>query len=268
VVLALALFAVAVSARDASAVSRLKREALSTSSQQGMSDLGGSCASRGGTCVAQSSCTGAGVLVLGLCSGANYCCYEAWSYVADDTSTPTVPPNRVTAVAGRRGTIVHLLMGLGDELTSPGVITQSNQIRALGADVQTSVWTWKAWPEVVRLFIADGSAHKHVVIGYSCGASATEYVADSNVALDLVVAEDPTIWLSTTAFRGNVAKAICFHNTNPINFVGRASCAVGNGFPASRLTTINTMDIHGDVDLDTGIIATVIAAVKTVVAAK
>jgi len=228
---------------------------------------GGSCSTRSGQCMDVSQCTGAGVLVLGLCPGTAVCCYQAWSYVADGTSTPDVPPNPTTPVDGRRGTIVHLLMGLGDEATSPGILTQSNTIRQMGTDVETTVWTWKAWPEVVRRFIADNNQNKHVVIGYSCGASAVEYVADSNVALDLAVSEDPTIWLSTTPFRSNVAQAICFHNTNPINPVGRASCECGDGFPQSRLNQIDTADLHGNVDTDPAIVNVVMNAVQAIVQA-
>jgi len=246
-------------ALDNAGVSRLKRLALK--------DNGPSCSARGGQCQALTSCTGVGVAVLGLCSGTNYCCYQAWWYIADTTSTAQIAPNPVTPVSGRRGTIVHLLMGLGDQTTSAGVVTQSESIRLLGPDVQTSVWTWKAWPQVVRLLIADGNAHKHVIIGYSCGASAMEYIADTNIPLDLLVAEDPTIWLSTTPIRGNVKQAICFHNTNFLNAVGRASCEAGAGLPASRLTTINTADLHGDVDRDTSIIKTVLNAVDVVVKA-
>jgi hypothetical protein len=254
----------AVALDEAGSVARLKRVAMAAKTK----DMGASCANRQGTCGAASACTGAGVIVEGLCPGTQYCCYQAWSYIADSTFAAAVAPNAVSPVPGRRGTIVHLLMGLGDQLTSPGVLTQSNSIRLLGADVQTTVWTWKAWPQVVRLLQADGNAHKHVIIGYSCGASAMEYIADTNIPIDLLVAEDPTIWLTTTPIRGNVQKAICFHNINPLNAVGRASCEAGAGLtPASRLTTINTADFHGNVDIDTSIIKTVLNAVEVVVKA-
>jgi len=258
VILLLAVLA-SVSAVENSNVRRLKRNAVS--------DLGGSCSQRGGTCQALSSCTGLGVPVMGLCPGTNYCCYQSWSYIADTDTTPTTPTNDITPVAVRRGTIIHLLMGLGDTSTSAGILTQSDSLRLLGSDVQTTVWRWKQWPEVVRLLIADGNAHKHIIIGYSCGASVVEYIADTNVPLAFAVAEDPTVWLTTTPFRGNVMKVMCFHNVNPLNAVGRASCEAGPGFPASRLTTINTADLHGDVDTDTSIIRTVLNAVDVIVKA-
>jgi len=157
-------------------------------------------------------------------------------------------------------------MGLGDTTTSQGILQQSAQIRAMGKDVQTSVWTYKAWPEVIRRLYADNGRNKHVIIGYSCGASAMEYIADSNLPFELVVAEDPTIWLNPTAtFRGNAKKVICFHNYNIFNGVGLAGCQAGDGLPASALTVINTADIHGYVDIDPGFQKTIYAAVQIVV---
>jgi len=183
------------------------------------------------------------------------------------------PALRGTPVAGRRGTTVHLLMGLGGKFTSPGVYTQAAQIKALGPDVSATVWAWDDWDRAAADLIAQKST-KHVAIGYSNGASKVQELANrlfqNNVRLDLLVAEDPTIWLPTTPLRANVMKAICFKNVNPASSfppVGHASLKAGPDFPLSRLTTIETTLSHTAVDTDPKIIATVVQAVKAVVEA-
>jgi len=167
----------------------------------------------------------------------------------------------------RRPTTVHLLMGLGDSWTSPGVITQANQIKALGSDVTATVWKWYEWASALADLQAKPNT-KHVVIGYSNGASFVQNIANSGVLLDLLISEDPTIWLPTYPLKSNVQKAICFKNTNPYSSfppVGHASLVAGPGFPPSRLTTIETKDQHLSVDTDPTIIKTVVDAVNLVV---
>jgi len=269
--LVLALVVVAgVSASESNSIHRLKREVLA------VKDDDSHCVAAKGQCVAPSACNVQfGSLTHGLCPGATLCCIAkslppaTSQNTSPHLTTGTTSPSK--AVTGRRATVVHLLMGLGDQFTSPGVLTQATRIRALGADVTATVWTWAQWQSALSDLQSAANSNgktKHVVIGYSNGASMVQQLAASGVALDLLIAEDPTIWLPTVPLKGNVKKSICFHNTNwmsSIPPVGHASLVAGDGFNAANLQTIDTTLAHTSVDTDPSIIQVVVNAVQLVV---
>lgn len=94
------------------------------------------------------------------------------------------------------------------------------------------------------------TAPKRVILGYSNGGSELTYVCQMGFPVDLALALDPTIWLSMVPLGKNVRRAICFHDTNPLNPVGHAYLKKGPDFNGT-LITIDTSDLHLNVDTGT-----------------
>jgi len=229
------------------------------------------CVAQKGQCVHPDACSaGSGSVRRGLCPGITVCCVAAPPSTSSRGRVPLKAANPTQPISGRRPTEVHLLYGLfGSVGSSPGITTQAQLIQKLGADVTTTVWGWDQWDSAAAA-LQNKPGSKHVVIGYSNGASRVQNIADTGVSLDLLVSEDPTIWLETIPLRANVKKAVCFKNTNPMSSippVGHASLVAGQGFDPKNLVTIETQDLHANVDTDPAIINTVISYVKAVVQA-
>jgi hypothetical protein len=159
---------------------------------------------------------------------------------------------------------VEFLEGLGDDFTSPGIPVMASQVRKLGANFSATVRRWYQWRDAAAALKAAPAADARAVVGYSNGASEVTGVSDQGLALDLLVALDPTIWLACSPLHGNVKQAICFHNVNPASSfppVGHASLTATADFKG-RLRTIDTWDLHMNVDTDPVIQAVVMAAIR------
>lgn len=158
---------------------------------------------------------------------------------------------------------VEFLEGLGDDSTSPGVLTQAAEARKLPG-VTAAVRRWYQWPVAAAALKALPAGVKRVVVGYSNGGSEVTQVADEGFPIDLLIAEDPTIWLAMASLHSNVAEAICFENINPFSSfppVGHANLSTAPDFHGV-LKVIATRDMHINVDTDPTIQATVLAAIK------
>jgi hypothetical protein len=163
-----------------------------------------------------------------------------------------------------RAVHVEFLEGLGDDFTSPGVLAMAAQVRKLGADFSATVRRWYQWRDAATALKARQPGDARAVVGYSNGGSEVTGVSDAGFPLDLLVALDPTIWLACSPLHGNVKRAICFHNVNPVSSfppVGHASLTTAPDFKGT-LRTIDTWDLHMNVDTDPVIQAAVLAAIR------
>jgi hypothetical protein len=158
---------------------------------------------------------------------------------------------------------LDILEGLGDDTTSPGCLVIAAEARKISG-VTAVVWKWYQWEQVIAARKKLPADRLWAVVGYSNGASEAEQVAAPGITVDLLVALDPTIWLATAPLHGNVKRAICFHNVNWASSfppVGHASLTTSPDFKGT-LQTIDTWDLHINVDTDPVIQATVVAAVR------
>jgi len=156
---------------------------------------------------------------------------------------------------------IEILEGLGDDQTSPGMLTIAAELRKLpGATV--IVRHWNQWQDAANALRALPATTLRSVIGYSNGASEVTQIAAENIPIDLLISLDPTIWLACAALHGNVKQAICFHNVNPASSfppVGHASLTTAPDFKGT-LRTVDTWDMHINVDTDPAIQGAVILA--------
>ena len=167
-----------------------------------------------------------------------------------------------------RAVHVEFLEGLGDDFTSPGVLAMAAQVRKLGANFSATVRHWYQWRDAAAALKAAPASNARAVVGYSNGGSEVTGVSDAGFPLDLLIALDPTIWLACSPLHVNVKQAICFHNINPASSfppVGHASLTTAADFKG-RLRTIDTWDLHMNVDTDPVIQAVVLAAIKQLAA--
>ena len=156
---------------------------------------------------------------------------------------------------------VELLEGLGDEFTSPGMITIRDELLKI-SHLTAGLRHWNEWQIAGSALRVAPDAR--AVIGYSNGASEVTNIAAMDVPIDLLISLDPTIWLAMQPLHKNVVKAICFHNVNPASSfppVGHASLTTAPDF-TGKLTTIDTWDLHGNVDTDPEIQGACILAVR------
>jgi dienelactone hydrolase len=148
-------------------------------------------------------------------------------------------------------TSVALLMGLGGEITSPGIPYMAQKIQAHG--FVAKVYSWDQWREAGEWLKSQPG--KKAVLGYSNGGSEVTGVTDLGFELDLVISLDPTIWLSMSPLHRNVKEAVCFHNANWLSSfppVGHARLSTASDFKG-KITTIDTYDSHMRVDTDASI---------------
>jgi len=158
---------------------------------------------------------------------------------------------------------VELLEGLGDEFTSPGMLTIRTALLQIPHTI-VGIKHWNEWEIAASVLKVQPATTKRAVIGYSNGASEVTNIAAEDFPIDLLISLDPTIWLAMQPLHKNVKKAICFHNVNPASSfppVGHASLATGPDF-TGKLTTIDTWDLHGNVDTDPEIQGACILAVR------
>lgn len=142
-------------------------------------------------------------------------------------------------------------MGLGGEATSAGMPYMAHRLQNKG--IICVVFGWADWRKAGQWLRSRNG--KRAVVGYSNGGSEVTGITDLGFELDLVIALDPTIWLSMSPLHGNVREAVCFHNANPFSSfppVGHARLTTAPDFKG-KLTTIDTWDTHMDVDRDPSI---------------
>jgi hypothetical protein len=163
-----------------------------------------------------------------------------------------------------RAVHVEFLEGLGGDFTSAGVLAMAAQVRKLGSNFSASVRRWYQWRAAAAALKASPARNGRAVVGYSNGGSEVTGISDEGFALDLVIALDPTIWIACSPLHANVKQAICVHNVNPLSSfppVGHASLTTAADFKGT-LRTIDTWDLHINVDSDPVIQGVVLSAIK------
>jgi dienelactone hydrolase len=116
------------------------------------------------------------------------------------------------------------------------------------------LYDWDQYANASSWLREEGSKpnRRIALLGYSNGGSCTTWITNDGFFIDLVIALDPTIWLSMYPLENNVKTAICVHDTNWLNPVGHAYLTKGKLWDDKNqtLTTINTNDWHLSVDTD------------------
>lgn len=146
------------------------------------------------------------------------------------------------------------MRGQGGWLTSYGVGTLGQKAEQLGRGPCT-VLDWNeqqaAYDSVLAFARQVGDGSRLVLYGYSLGANAVTFVAEAlakkGIAVDLLVAMDPTIWSAIRPLTKNVRQAVCYRNLNFLNVVGLAGLAAQD---PSILTTYKIADFHLFADIN------------------
>lgn len=162
---------------------------------------------------------------------------------------------------------IALLRGLGDVATSAGIDTLAAKLRVKYPYAHVIVYNWYDWQHTITDMRAQPPGTTFVVIGYSMGANETTGISDAGLPIKLLVAMDPTIWDTVSPLHGNVAKALLFHDVNPLNPVGHAVLTAGEGFDPHNLTVITIWNWHLNVDTDVQVQAHTLSAIEVAVGA-
>jgi pimeloyl-ACP methyl ester carboxylesterase len=139
---------------------------------------------------------------------------------------------------------VYVIFGQGGSLFSGGMVSLAERMRRQGYDVVTD-FSWKYPDKIVsdiRHTRRKDPDRKVALIGFSMGANCTTWVADSGVAIDLLVAYDPSaglLWWKAyppSVIAGNVKKAYCYQQVGPE--------IVGRGVIRGNVTVVETVSPH------------------------
>ena len=161
---------------------------------------------------------------------------------------------------------VHILLGgiwgWDGYVTSAGMLGLASQIRAAGFPVTT--WTWNNWEDAYKQVCIDGYKGKVAVIGYSGGGSRATWLANGvdEPRIDLMVGYDPSPRWQMRQIGGNVKKAICYYNTNPMMPSPYGMLGGGWFSGIDDITTVYISEQHLLVQADQSLHAKTIAAVK------
>jgi hypothetical protein len=158
--------------------------------------------------------------------------------------------------APRSSPHVYILYALGGIPTSLGMVDLADRIKNLG-DITVSAYSWDAYNSVIADIAAQPPDAPVALIGYSLGANATSWIANSmpHRRIALLIAYDPSIWYPVSSLGDNVDRAILYHN-NGIDPLGHAR------IKAPRLETIETWLPHVTVDFDESLHKHTVAAVE------
>lgn len=145
--------------------------------------------------------------------------------------------------------------GLGGDSTSQGVVQMYDESRK-DPRVQCTKWSWYDWAEAADHLAAYSKQGTPVAIccysnGASFGPAAAARMAQQGATLDFLGGIDPTFWLWPQGIPGNVLKAVCLWNANPLSSfppVGHAYYALAAGNKKTQLTTYRIMDAHLQAD--------------------
>jgi len=162
------------------------------------------------------------------------------AFVSSSTVKPQAPVNDI---------YVAMLEGLGGDFSSSGVLQMAETVRQHGQNFHVKVYGWSQWQSAAAWLGAQTG--KKVIFGYSNGANETTGVSDAGFEVDLLIALDPTVWLTVSPLHGNVRRAVLFHN-NSWDIVGHARLTTGTGWnPATqKLIVIETDESHILLDQD------------------
>ena len=110
------------------------------------------------------------------------------------------------------------LIGLDGYAVSPGILLLAHRLEAFG---EVTTYNWGSQREVLQRIANLGPNEKVVLIGYSGGGFAITEIADElnhkePHKIDLLIAYDPSPAWSMRSLGTNVAKAICYCNSNPL----------------------------------------------------
>ena len=156
----------------------------------------------------------------------------------------------------RSGPQVYILYALGGIPTSLGMVDLAERIRNLG-DIAVTGYSWDDYRAVIADIAAQPPDVPVALIGYSLGANATSWIAQSlpQRRIALLIAYDPSMWYPVSPVGENVERAILYHN-NGIDPLGHAR------IEAPRLETIETWLPHVTLDFDESLHKHTLAAVE------
>ena len=175
----------------------------------------------------------------------------------------------------------YILLGgmVGNLIDAPadvGMYQLQEQLNAIQG-VRATTTTWGEWQDVIadmnRVVIR--RPHEAIaIIGYSGGGSRATWLATSTkMLIDLMVLYDPSPKGQMKPINGNVMRAVCYHNTNPMMFdpiVGELGGGVLTKTSMNVSTKMVTVDIavqHLAVQLDQSLHDRTIEEVKALVLA-
>lgn len=182
------------------------------------------------------------------------------------------PVKAYVLLGGVMDGIGPLPAGWDGPVDSFGLEELAKRLAAL-PDVTVSTVDWGQWHALVDLVAADKDHEKVAVIGFSGGASRATWLANTAyqgkawLGIDLLVGYDPSPKWQVMPLHGNVVKAICYFNTNPmmpslVGMLGGGSYVAAEGFPCKTILTRTVSEQHLAVQFNPELHAATIQAVK------
>ena len=156
------------------------------------------------------------------------------------------------------------LYGLGGIVTSPGMATLADKIKALGSDfVVLGPYDQSQWQQAAADLAKRPATDVVAAIGYSLGANNIAAMAAAlGRRVQYLAGIQPSYWgmgvdwSGSIALPDNVRFALCIYNPSWAATVGlgyaRYAAAVLSSSPPS-LHLLTTNDLHADVDNDAGV---------------
>jgi hypothetical protein len=154
------------------------------------------------------------------------------------------------------------LYGLGGLVTSPGMLTLADKIKALGTDfIVLGPYDQDAWEQAANDLNKRPANELIAAVGYSLGANnVVEIAAELGRKIDYLAGIQPSYWGLGVDWSGvitlppNVGVALNIYNPNfAATFgLGYARYAAPAGFAGSLRLVVNE-DLHPDVDNDAGV---------------
>jgi pimeloyl-ACP methyl ester carboxylesterase len=194
-----------------------------------------------------------------------------------EQAEPDQKTDRPAGVA--TGVQVYLLLGglLGTDgmVTSAGMFHLATMLREL-PDTTVTTYNWSSWPDAYRAILANQGKAKIVVIGYSGGGSRATWLANmpTKPQIDLMVSYDPSPRWQMKPIGGNVKKALCYHNTQPMMYmpgigslgggelVARAPGRGGDAVAGSAIENLDIAEQHFLVQVDQSLHQRTVEAVR------
>jgi hypothetical protein len=147
---------------------------------------------------------------------------------------------------------------------SAGMEALADRLKAVAGVKLVATYDWGDWDHCINPIVANHGVDKIAVIGYSGGGSRATYLSDDLYYkkpisyIDLMVLYDPSPSWQMNPIGGNVRKAICYHNTNPM-MLGLGGGQLTGTAP---ITTIDIAEQHLLVQADQKLHQRTIAAVS------
>jgi hypothetical protein len=120
-------------------------------------------------------------------------------------------------------TFIGVLWPLFGAWAAPGLVQFVSELKTI-QDVEVSTYPHDSWPSLIEDIERQPPGTHTIVIGYSLGANSSVRVANETQYLDLIIALQPSMLISTPALTGNVGRFVEFYNPKPwMTFGGMGS---------------------------------------------